>query len=172
MSEQVLSVDDHNRPSELVDRIDAHTGEGILHRAYTIVLKDEEGVYLAKRSQQKFLWPGYWDGTVASHWTSGERKHEELIERVQLELGLSDNTSLSINDHGNFQYKARYEKRGIEWEICRLYTANISDVSFDPDPEEVQEISLMSYDELEKRISQDDGIFSPWFKIAVDKLSL
>ena len=67
-AQDVVAVDAKDNEQRLVNRLEAHTGEGIRHRAFTTLLFDERGnILLAQRSPEKRLWDTYWDGTVASH---------------------------------------------------------------------------------------------------------
>ena len=76
-SQDVIAVDENDEPSELVNRLDAHTGDGVRHRAFTALLFDEAGnLLLAQRSPEKRLWDTCWDGTVASHPREGETQVE------------------------------------------------------------------------------------------------
>lgn len=65
--EPVVAVDADDNELDIVDRLEAHTGDGIRHRAFTCLLFDEAGrLLLAQRAPAKRLWDTYWDGTVAS----------------------------------------------------------------------------------------------------------
>ena len=77
----IVSFD--NEPLMLVDSDDvvigfeekaaAHRGNGVLHRAFSIFLFNEQGeVLLQQRSALKPLWPEYWSNTCCSHPRRGE----------------------------------------------------------------------------------------------------
>jgi len=71
--QDVIAVDADDTEQELVNRLDAHTGDGIRHRAFTCLVFDSEGrLLLAQRSPDKRLWDTHWDGTVASHPVEGQ----------------------------------------------------------------------------------------------------
>ncbi len=66
--QDVIAVDADDTEQRLVNRLEAHTGDGIRHRAFTSLVFDGEGnILLAQRAPEKRLWGSYWDGTVASH---------------------------------------------------------------------------------------------------------
>ena len=41
--QDVIAVDADDTPQGLINRLDAHTGDGIRHRAFTALLFDEDG---------------------------------------------------------------------------------------------------------------------------------
>lgn len=73
MSQNVVSFDDEKLI--LVDKNDnvlgyknkneAHEGNGILHRAFSIFIFNKNNqLLLQKRSDQKLLWPLFWSSTL------------------------------------------------------------------------------------------------------------
>jgi len=73
--QDVIAVDPEDVEQGTVNRLDAHTGDGIRHRAFTCLVYDTEGrILLAQRAPTKRLWDAHWDGTVASHPVEGSRR--------------------------------------------------------------------------------------------------
>jgi len=73
-----------------VNRLDAHTGDGIRHRAFTCLVYDTEGrILLAQRAPTKRLWDAHWDGTVASHPVEGQSQKDATEQRLEEELGIT-----------------------------------------------------------------------------------
>ena len=88
--QDVIAVDADDNREELVNRLDAHTGDGIRHRAFTVLVFDGDGnVLLAQRAPNKRLWDTHWDGTVASHPVEGQTQLEATRERLEEELGVT-----------------------------------------------------------------------------------
>ena len=82
--QDVIAVDENDEPQGTVNRLDAHTGDGIRHRAFTSLVFDGEGnVLLAQRAPDKRLWGTYWDGTVASHPVEGQSQEEATRQRLE-----------------------------------------------------------------------------------------
>ena len=64
--QDVIAVDNDDTPQGLVDRVEAHTGEGTRHRAFTCMVFDTHNrILLAQRASQKRLWDTHWDGPIA-----------------------------------------------------------------------------------------------------------
>ena len=167
--QDVIAVDADDTPEGTVNRLDAHTDEGVRHRAFTCMLFDEEGrVLLAQRAPRKRLWDTYWDGTVASHPVEGQTQIEATEERLEEELGLTPDQydDLAVTDR--FEYKRHYLDEGLEWEVCSVLTATITDLDFEPDEDEVAGLLWVDYEDL-----YENGRYyrqlrlCPWFEIAM-----
>mgnify|MGYP000671565547 CR=1 FL=1 len=167
--EAVVAVDEDDTADGTVDRLEAHTGDGIRHRAFTCMLFDEEGrVLLAQRARDKRLWDTHWDGTVASHPVEGQTQVEATEERLEEELGLTPDqyTDLEITDR--FEYKRFYLDEGVEWEVCAVLKATVTDPDLDPDPAEVGGTLWVDYDDLwENPRNYRQLRTCPWFDIAM-----
>src|SRR5699024_7359709 len=88
--QQLVAVDENDDSEGIVERLDAHTGDGVRHRAFTAMLFDEMGnLLLAQRSPEKRLWDTGWDGTVASHPREGEEQLDATRKRLEEELGVT-----------------------------------------------------------------------------------
>ena len=73
MDEFVILVDGNDNPIGKEEKVKCHLPDGKLHRAFTALIFNKDGkLLLTKRSDSKMLWPGDWDGTVASHPREGE----------------------------------------------------------------------------------------------------
>jgi isopentenyl-diphosphate delta-isomerase len=167
--ERVVAVDAEDEERELVDRLDAHTGDGIRHRAFTALIYDEEGrILLARRSPEKRLWDTCWDGTVASHPAPGQSQVEATRQRLNEELGITSDQYDNLRETDVFEYKRYYLNEGVEYEVCTVLKLTLSDTSTDPDPAEVAGLLWVSYEELHhypKRYRQLR--LCPWFEIAM-----
>lgn len=168
---EVLAVDENNEVQGLVSREEAHTGDGVRHRAYTVVLRDPDGrILLARRSENKQLWPGYWDGTVASHQSKGTDLRDEATGRLREELGVRPNQYDDFNRLEDFEYKAFYRDVGVEWEICSLLTVELNDCSVDPNSREVSEVRWVNPGaDFKERIEDYSLLVCPWFEIALER---
>ncbi|MGM0399569.1 MAG: NUDIX hydrolase [Halobacteriota archaeon] len=168
-SQDVIAVDAEDTPQGTVNRLDAHTGEGVRHRAFTCMLFDEEGrVLLAQRAPRKRLWDTYWDGTVASHPVEGQTQVEATEERLEEELGLTPDQydDLAVTDR--FEYKRYYLDEGLEWEVCSVLTATVTDLDFEPDEAEVGGLLWVDYEDLYENARYYRQLrLCPWFEIAM-----
>ena len=167
--QDVIAVDDQDNPQGTVNRLDAHTGDGTRHRAFTSFVFDGEGrILLAQRSPDKRLWPTYWDGTVASHPVEGQSQEEATRQRLQEELGISPDQydDLSVTDR--FEYKRYFENRGVEHEVCSVLELTLTDRTIDPDESEVAGVMWVPYKRLYDHPEWYRQLrLCPWFEIAM-----
>jgi len=168
-TKQVVAVDAEDRREAVVNRLAAHTGEGIRHRAFTALLFDERGrILLAQRSPDKRLWDGHWDGTVASHPCEGESQVEAARQRLEEELGVTPDQYDTLNVTDRFEYRRRYYDEGIEHEVCAVLQATLEDTALDPDPGEVAGVLWAPYERLaHNRRWYRQLRLCPWFEIAM-----
>lgn len=172
MTIEVLAVDEENQVLNSVSREEAHHGDGIRHRAFTVVVRDENGrILLARRSEDKTLWPGYWDGTVASHQESEGRLEAAASERLEEELGIRPPQYDGFERLEDFEYKAFYGDGGVEWEICSLLVVELHETELELNPSEVSEVRWeYPGSDLQNRIENYSLMACPWFEIVLEKL--
>ncbi|MFB6114527.1 MAG: NUDIX domain-containing protein [Halodesulfurarchaeum sp.] len=167
--QSVVAVDAEDTPEGTVNRLDAHTGEGIRHRAFTCMLFDEDGrILLAQRAPSKRLWDTYWDGTVASHPTADQSQIDATRERLREELGLSPDQYEDLRVTDTFEYKRFYLDEGVEYEVCSVLKATVTDTDLDPDPVEIGGLLWADYEDLHENGRYYRQLrFCPWFEIAM-----
>lgn len=167
--EDVVAVTEDDEPEGTMNRLAAHTGEGTRHRAFTCMLFDERGqILLAQRSPTKRLWDTYWDGTVASHPTADQTQEEATRERLAEELGLEPDQYHELRVTDRFEYRRHYLNEGLEWEVCAVLKATVTDPSFSRDPAEVGGLLWADYQDLHQNPRYYRQLrFCPWFEIAM-----
>ena len=167
--ERVIAVDADDAEQGLVDRLAAHTGDGIRHRAFTVLVFDEQGrILLARRSPEKRLWDTYWDGTVASHPADGQTQLEATEQRLEEELGVTPDQYDDLRRTDVFEYKRHYHTIGIEYEVCGVLKLTLSDRSLDPDEAEIAGLLWAPYAELYEHPKRYRQLrLCPWFEIAM-----
>jgi isopentenyl-diphosphate delta-isomerase len=168
-TQAVVAVDADDRKQGVVNRLEAHTGDGVRHRAFTALLFDEQGrILLAQRSPDKRLWDTHWDGTVASHPREGESQVEAARQRLDDELGVTPDQYDELTVTDRFEYRRRYYDEGIEHEVCAVLQATLTDTGLDPDPDEVAGVLWAPYERLaHKRRWYRQLRLCPWFEIAM-----
>jgi len=166
--QDVVAVDENDEPQGTVNRLDAHTGDGIRHRAFTALLFDEDdNILLAQRAFGKRLWDTHWDGTVASHPVEGQSQEAATRERLEEELGVTPDQYDDLRVTDRFEYKRYYENAGLEWEVCAVLQATLHDTTLDPDPEEVAGLMWVPYEYFNENPKYYRQLrLCPWFEIA------
>ena len=159
--EPLILVDSDDRVVGHLSKADCHSGDGILHRAFSVFLFDDDGrVLLQQRSAEKPLWPLVWSNSCCSHPRRGEELDQAVRRRLREELGiLADATFLY-----KFEYHARYRDVGAEHELCSVFVAR----SADPlviNPTEVADWAFVEPDEVDRRLAEEGERHSPWFKM-------
>lgn len=169
VAQDVIAVDADDNKQGVVNRLDAHTGDGTRHRAFTTLLFDEQGrILLAQRSPDKRLWDTHWDGTVASHPVEGETQSEAAGKRLDEELGIAPSQYDSLELTDRFEYKRYYHEDGVEHEVCAVLQATLHDTTLDPDTEEVAGVMWVPYDRLHEHPRWYRQLrLCPWFEIAM-----
>ncbi len=168
-SQAVVAVDEHDQSQGTVNRLDAHTGDGIRHRAFTALVFDAAGnLLLAQRSPDKRLWDTHWDGTVASHPVAGQSQTAAAEQRLAEELGIASTQYDDLEVTDRFEYKRYFERRGVEHEVCTVLQTTLTDRTLDPDETEVAGTMWVPYDRLQAHPEWYRQLrLCPWFEIAL-----
>ena len=167
--QDVIAVDGDDDPRGTVNRLEAHTGDGIRHRAFTCLVFDADGrLLLGQRAPGKRLWGTYWDGTVASHPVEGQTQREATRQRLEEELGVTPDQYGEIRLTDKFEYKRYFEDAGLEWEVCAVLKVTLEDAALDPDEEEIAGLLWADYEHLHEHPEWYRQLrLCPWFEIAM-----
>lgn len=162
MEEYIVTVDGADKAVGLEEKVKCHLGAGITHRAFMVMVFDPEGrLLLARRSNEKMLWPGYWDGTVASHIHEGETYEDAALERLGYELGIDADEAKFLF---KFRYTAKYKDVGVENEVCAVLAVdNVHPDDLSPNKSEVSETKYVPAENI-----KDMEDICPWLLIALD----
>jgi len=165
MSDVVL-VDDQDNEIGLMEKVTAHLGDGVTHRAFTSLVFNYKGeTLIAQRCADKMLWPLFWDNTCASHPLPGEDYVTSGERRLTEELGFT----CKLNVADRFQYKLNYNGIGSENEVCTtligVYNGEVYPVAT-----EVADYKWISIHELKNDMIASPDKYTIWFKIALDRL--
>ena len=162
----VLAVSVLDEPKGIVEKLEAHQ-KGILHRAFSIFLTDENGnMLIQKRAAGKYHSGGLWSNACCSHPTTDDILNE-ANERLFQELGVR--TGLSEID--SFIYRCVFSDGLIEYEYDHILIGRISrNEKIVLNPEEAEEIRFISLNELKLQLLRQPEVFSAWFITAAPKV--
>jgi len=165
MEEYVILVDKNDNPIGKEEKVKCHLPNGKLHRAFTVLLfNEEEKLLLTKRSQSKMLWPNDWDGTVASHPRESETYVSSAERRLPEEIGVI----CSLDYLFKFEYHVPYKDIGSENEICGTLIGILRDSStINLVKDETDETKWVTVNELIADLQEKPQIFCPWMLIAL-----
>lgn len=163
--DQVTLVTENDEVIGSMDKVEAHRGEGKLHRASSVFLfkhKDDGRLQLLvqKRSDKKIVGAGQWANTVCGNVWPGESYEECARRRLQFELGLSED--IPLEKVATFRYQAQCNQEFSENEVVHVF-AGWFDGTPQPNPDEVADWELVEWEE----ISTDDSRWAPWFKLFI-----
>ena len=164
--ERIIAVEADDRIVGYPNKLEAHLGDGTLHRAFSILLfNDSEQVLLQKRSQNKLLWPGFWSNTCCSHPRKGESLEQAVHRRIKEEMGCEADLYFIYR----FTYHATYLDVGAEHEICSVYVGKPQG-SISPNREEIDAHQWINFEDLDEWLDSSPEVFTPWFKLEWRKL--
>ena len=160
-SEPLILVDEDDRPLGSLDKAGCHQGDGMLHRAFSVLVFNDRGeLLLQQRSADKALWPGYWSNSCCSHPRVGETLERAVERRLEEELGVRCSTRFLYR----FRYHARYGGVGSEREVCSVFVGRHRG-SVQVNPTEVAAWRWISPDALDAELEAHPERFTPWFKL-------
>jgi isopentenyl-diphosphate Delta-isomerase len=157
----VILCDDRGRPTGTADLLEAHTGQGRLHLAFSVYVfkPDHRSILIQQRAGGKMLWPLVWANACCSHPRPGESPTEAGRRRLKEELGID--CDLKVGPA--FVYRADDPAgRGVEHEYDILLTGT-TDADPVPDPNEVAAWQWMDVDALRKDMRERPERYAPWF---------
>jgi isopentenyl-diphosphate delta-isomerase len=160
-SERLILVDESDREIGYASKADAHAGQGILHRAFSLFVFNSAGeLLLQQRAPGKPLWPGYWANSCCSHPRGGEDMPTATQRRLAEELGFS----CPLEYIYKFQYHAEFGDAGSESELCWVYVGQ-SDAPVRVNATEIAAWRYVKPEDLDREIAESPEHFTPWLKM-------
>lgn len=165
-NEPLVLVDDLDREIGFLDKASAHKGQGLLHRAFSLLVFNGKGeLLLQQRAAGKRLWPGYWSNTCCSHPRRGETLDVAIERRLEEELGMRCSPQFLFK----FKYQAQFDADGAEHELCWVYAGRSDEVPL-VNRNEVSALRYIAPDALDIELHRQPHLFTPWFKIEWERI--
>jgi isopentenyl-diphosphate Delta-isomerase len=139
---------------------EAHTAPGRLHRAFSVMLFDEEGrTLLQQRAATKTRFPLRWANACCGHPAPGESARAAATRRLAEEIGVR---GVQLTDAGIYTYLAADPVTGrVEHEYDHVLVGRTSaDVPMLLDPDEVAATRWV-FTTLLRDIATEDE-YAPW----------
>lgn len=159
-SEELILVDRDDREVGYASKADAHNGGGILHRAFSVFLFNENGeLLLQQRAPTKRLWGGYWSNSCCSHPRRGETLAVATSRRLLDELNLVAELEYVYQ----FCYAASFGAAGSENELCHVYLGSVNG-EIRANDSEIEQIRYVTAADLGEEFDAYPDRFTPWFR--------
>ena len=180
MSERCILVDTAGNSVGSETKLNCHYGEGLLHRAFSVLIFDNMGRMLVqKRSDDKITFPSVWANSCCSHPLDIPGENGEEVSAVvnaakrklHQELGISefDLSEMNFRHLGSFLYECRWNADWIEREIDHVLLVEVEDVDVNPNPNEISSTRWVGGSEIEEMMAGEgfwqDQIVAPWFRL-------
>ena len=167
----VVLTDEAGNETGLAEILDAHTGEGKLHRAFSVYVfrKNGQEILLQQRSTKKLLFANFWANTCCSHPFPEEDIVQAGERRLQEECGFT----LPLHVQGAFVYKAIDPAgNGIEYEHDTLLVGTAdSTLPLQPDPAEIAQLEWRNTADVLQNMQSNPELYAPWFLLGLPKLT-
>ena len=178
MEELVLCLDSDDNVIDSSSKFTTHHGEGILHRAFSVLIFDSEGRLLVQqRSSDKITFPAVWANSCCSHPLDIVGENDDPIEGVKeaarrkldQELGIPRSITNDWKFHhiGRFEYKCRWDSEWVEHEIDHVLIVE-ADCEVDFNRNEIQSVDWLDNDSLiqmmERKGRWKSQLIAPWFE--------
>lgn len=166
--QQLILVDGNdNFLGRYAPKSKCHIGEGLHHRAFTLLIRNQKGEVLLQKRKHK-IWDGYWDLTN-SHSLHLEKSVDETYERavgrcLKREWGID----FPVKKLFSFNYYAKFADF-CENEYCVFLVGQYSG-EVHPNPEVAYSYKWMPLNELVKDIKIHSEIYTPWLIKALTEL--
>lgn len=163
--EEVILVDENDVAVGTMEKLKAHK-EGVRHRAFSVLLYDDEGrMLLQQRQLGKYHCGGLWSNACCSHPRPGETTEDATQRRLKEELG----TTSDLKPLFSFLYKVQFDNGLTEHELDHVFAGKVGE-RLKPNPDEVSDIRFVEPIDLKFWIASDPSQFTPWFLMIMEKL--
>lgn len=166
-AESLILVDEADREVGFMSKARCHEGNGVLHRAFSLLIFNDRGeLLLQRRSAAKPLWPHYWSNSCCSHPRRAETMDKAIHRRLYEELGLA----CPLHFLFKFRYQARFDSVGSEHELCSVFIGR-SGGDVRADRNEVADWRWVSPEGLAEEMRGAGGSrFTPWFTMEWERI--
>ncbi len=163
LTERVIRVDERDLNLGAAGKIEVHEA-GLLHRAFSVFLFDDEGrLLLQRRARGKYHSGGLWANSCCGHPRPGEQTRLAAIRRTQEELGIS----VDLTESFRFRYRVELGNGLIENELVHMMFGRFHGTPR-PDPSEVSQTRWISLDDAAREAADAPETIAVWFRLYLE----
>jgi isopentenyl-diphosphate Delta-isomerase len=158
--EQVVLVDPEDRDLGVMEKQRAHA-EGLLHRAVSVFVFDDQGrLLLQRRAEPKYHSAGEWTNTCCSHPRPGEPAEAAAHRRLREEMGFD----CPLVPAFRFTYRAEVGGGLVEHELDHVFVGRWSGDP-QPDPAEADDWRWLSLAGAARDAAEHPERYTAWFRL-------
>lgn len=163
--EQILLVDEDDRVVGVEEKLAAHR-KGALHRAFSVLVFDNDGRWLLqRRAPVKYHSGGLWTNAACGHPRPPETTEAAAARRLGEELGFS----CALRFVTKVLYRAPLDHGLTEHELVSVYTGRYQG-PIDPDPAEADATRWIEPAALKADLAAHPERYTVWFRKYVSEL--
>ena len=161
-AEELILVDRDDNETGFLSKADCHDGEGVLHRAFSLFLFNDDGeLLLQRRAAGKYHFARRWSNACCGHPRPGESTFAAAHRRLAEEFGLS----VPLTQVTEFSYFAEDPVSGlVEHEYLHVFNGLYTGEPC-PNPDEIGAWRWMPPDRVRRGLAARPDWFTPWFGI-------
>ena len=169
--DQVILVNENDEQIGVMDKVEAHRGEGKLHRASSVFLFNQKGeVLVQQRSSEKIVGALQWQNTCCGNVRPDDNYAECAQRRLKEELNIEN---VKLQELTKFLYRTPCNEEFSEYEWDTVYVGEYNG-EVHPNPSETVSTKWIAVDELLNELKRDTGQLSgtkfvPWLHIMAEK---
>lgn len=164
-----MLVDTNDTQVGVMEKMTAHGGVGVLHRAVSVLLYQRQGekieILLQRRGAKKPLWPLFWSNTICTHPLKGETTMDCAVRRLKEELGIVIAKG-KLRLFFKLQYQARYNSVLSENELDSVFVGEWMG-AIQRDIDEVRDTRWIEWQELVLDMKKHPQKYTPWFHLLI-----
>ena len=165
MTEKVILVDKQDNEIGSMEKQEAHV-KGLLHRAFSVfVFNNKNDLLLQRRAISKYHSGGLWTNTCCSHPRENEKTIDAAKRRLEEEMGMS----CELKKQFDFIYKVKLDNNLYEHEYDHVFFGFSNDFPT-INPQEVEEFTFKTLQEIDLEIKLNPNIYTEWFKICFQEV--
>lgn len=166
-NEEIVLVDEHDRPIGYASKLPPHQEGGALHRAFSVFIFNDRGqILLQQRSTGKYHFGGLWTNACCSHPGRGQRVADAARSRLQYEMGID----LPLTPLFTFIYRAEDPVSGLtEHELDHVLIGYFNGAPA-PLGSEVADWAWIDPAKVLADVNAHPERYTPWFRLVLERV--